>query len=162
MTLSGVSRNLEADEHAATAPGVGEICLQEACETLAHELKQLIDRESNQAEHQMRHDLAGSADTNEARSELILEPAIDAFHHGAQLKALLLGRREGKPFAREVGRPFPCFVIAPQVALGWGDGAEHAVGQSAEHVRETCCERQSDARRKRHPSGHRGRSRVPR
>ena len=60
----------------------------------------------------MRHDLAGRSHADEARAKLVFQATVDAFDHGAQGEALLLGRRERQPFASGVGRRFAPFVIA--------------------------------------------------
>lgn len=73
----------------------------------------MVDGEGEYAEHQVRHDFAGSADTNEARAELVFPAAVHALDHGAQAKALLLGGRERKPFSIVSGEGFTSFVIAP-------------------------------------------------
>lgn len=62
---------------------------------LPGEFEQLIDGERDHAEHQMRHDLAGAAHTNEACAELIFETAVDAFDHETQGKPQLLDGCEG-------------------------------------------------------------------
>ena len=84
---------------------------------LAGELEQLVDGESEQAEHQMRHDLAGSAHAQETSPEFIFQTAVDAFHHGALTEALLLGGRKGKPLAGNASGSFAPLVIAPQAVL---------------------------------------------
>ena len=78
---------------------------------LTGEFEQLIHREGKHAKHQVRHDFTRTAYPNKTRSELIFQPALDALDHGAQLEALLLGRRERKPFARVVcGRSAPLII----------------------------------------------------
>jgi len=56
----------------------------------------LIHGESEDAEHQMCHDFAAQA--NDTRSELVFQPAVDSFDHGALGKALFFSGRERKPF----------------------------------------------------------------
>ena len=85
--------------HAATTPKALELFLKEGDGWLASEFEQLIDGERQHTEHQKRHDLAGSEHANGTRTELIFEPAVGTFNHGAQRKALFLCGRERQSLA---------------------------------------------------------------
>ncbi len=69
------------------------------------------------------------------RSELILDAAVDAFHHGAFRKALLFGRCERKPLAVLSGGRFAPCIIAPQTVLAaFGDRDRCTVGCNQRNV----------------------------
>ncbi len=59
--------------HAATAPLAARVRFRKRA-GLAGQFQQLIDRERDQAEHEMCHDFAGFSNTNEASAEFIFEP----------------------------------------------------------------------------------------
>ena len=51
----------------------------------------LIDRECDQAEHEVAFNLDGAAHADEPRAEFILQPGVDSFGHGSKIKNYVLG-----------------------------------------------------------------------
>lgn len=62
---------------------VGAGCFSEGRGKLASEFQQLVDGERQDTKHEMCHDLAGPAHSDEARPELVFQAAVHAFDHGA-------------------------------------------------------------------------------
>src|SRR5260370_40354424 len=63
----------------------------------------LICRQGKYSEHQMAHHLGGSAYANVPAAELILEPRVDPFTHGALFVAAFLCRTQLRSSRRREG-----------------------------------------------------------
>src|SRR5260370_4677848 len=63
----------------------------------------LICRQGKYSEHQMAHHLGGSAYANVPAAELILEPRVDPFTHGALFVAVFLCRTQLRRSRRREG-----------------------------------------------------------
>ena len=80
-----------ASLHASSQKIVGVTSLVQA--------HQLVDRQGQNAEHEVRHDLGGTPDAEGVAAELILEPGIAPLGHGALVVADGVGRLEFLLFA---------------------------------------------------------------
>ena len=58
----------------------------------------LIDRERDQAEHEVAFDLDGAAHADEPRAEFILQSGVDSFDHSSKIK-------EGSRFKSALASP---------------------------------------------------------
>src|SRR5271170_862697 len=85
----------------------------------ARDAEYLIDRERDQAEHEVAFDLDGAAHADEPRAEFILQPGVDSFGHGSKIKNYVVGVGHVDEFhALDFPGPFGLgFMLGAEVAI---------------------------------------------
>src|SRR5215471_2193645 len=94
----------------------------------------LIDGERDDAEHEMAFDLERAADAEKPGAELVFQPGVDAFGHGAEIvdQAVEVGHVDELQ-ALDLAAPFGlAFAVGAKVTVDDGGVAtSQAVGRSA-------------------------------